>query len=123
MRNLKRILILLLISLLIPIKSSSQIISTDSTIILTPEQVKLTNLIFLEHQTLSKKVPLLEQKITLLEESNQNFQMIDSVRVLQLNQCEDNTKKLKKVIKTKNVLITGLGTGLVLSLLKMLLWK
>ena len=120
--NIKKTLVILLISLLVPIRSFSQGISTDSTFTLTPEQLKLTNLIFEEHRTLSLKVPLLEKKITTLEESNRNFQMIDSLRVIQMSQCEDRVSKLKKTIKVKNVLITGLGTGLLVSLLT-ILWK
>lgn len=48
--------------------------------------------------------------------------MIDSLRVIQMSQCENAVSKLKKTIKTKNVLITGLGTGLLVSLLT-ILWK
>lgn len=125
---MRKLGILLLINLLIPIAVSSQIISKntypkilgDSIVLITPEQLKETNLIFNEHNLLKTKVPLLERKIQVLTEINDNHSKIDSLRVQEINQYKANVDKLKKSIKIKNTLITGISSGFVVSLLLLL---
>ena len=125
---MRKLGILLLINLLIPIAVSSQTISKntypkilgDSIVLITPEQLKETNLIFNEHNLLKTKVPLLERKIQVLTEINDNHSKIDSLRVQEINQYKANVDKLKKSIKTKNTLITGISSGFVVSLLLLL---
>ena len=107
---MRKLGILLLINLLIPIAVSSQTISKntypkilgDSIVLITPEQLKETNLIFNEHNLLKTKVPLLERKIQVLTEINDNHSKIDSLRVQEINQYKANVDKLKKSIKIKN---------------------
>lgn len=125
---MRKLGILLLINLLIPIAVSSQTISKntypkilgDSIVLITPEQLKETNLIFNEHNLLKTKVPLLEKKIQVLTEINDNHSKIDSLRVQEINQYKANVDKLKKSIKIKNTLITGISSGFVVSLLLLL---
>lgn len=125
---MRKLGILLLINLLIPIAGSSQTISKntypkilgDSIVLITPEQLKETNLIFNEHNLLKAKVPLLERKIQVLTEINDNHYKIDSLRVQEINQYKANVDKLKKSIKIKNTLITGISSGFVVSLLLLL---
>lgn len=125
---MRKLGILLLINLLIPIAVSSQTISKntypkilgDSIVLITPEQLKETNLIFNEHNLLKTKVPLLERKIQILTEINDNHSKIDSLRVQEINQYKANVDKLKKSIKIKNTLITGISSGFVVSLLLLL---
>lgn len=125
---MRKLGILLLINLLIPIVVSSQTISKntypkilgDSIVLITPEQLKETNLIFNEHNLLKAKVPLLERKIQVLTEINDNHSKIDSLRVQEINQYKANVDKLKKSIKIKNTLITGISSGFVVSLLLLL---
>lgn len=125
---MRKLGILLLINLLIPIAVSSQTISKntypkilgDSIVLITPEQLKETNLIFNEHNLLKTKVPLLERKIQVLTELNDNHSKIDSLRVQEINQYKANVDKLKKSIKIKNTLITGISSGFVVSLLLLL---
>lgn len=125
---MRKLGILLLINLLIPIAVSSQTISKntypkilgDSIVLITPEQLKETNLIFNEHNLLKTKVPLLEGKIQVLTEINDNHSKIDSLRVQEINQYKANVDKLKKSIKIKNTLITGISSGFVVSLLLLL---
>lgn len=125
---MRKLGILLLINLLIPIAVSSQTISKntypkilgDSIVLITPEQLKETNLIFNEHNLLKTKVPLLERKIQVLTEINDNHSKIDSLRVQEINQYKANIDKLKKSIKIKNTLITGISSGFVVSLLLLL---
>ena len=125
---MRKLGILLLINLLIPIAVSSQTISKntypkilgDSIVLITPEQLKETNLIFNEHNLLKTKVPLLERKIQVLTKINDNHSKIDSLRVQEINQYKANVDKLKKSIKIKNTLITGISSGFVVSLLLLL---
>lgn len=125
---MRKLDILLLINLLIPIVVSSQTISKntypkilgDSIVLITPEQLKETNLIFNEHNLLKTKVPLLERKIQVLTEINDNHSKIDSLRVQEINQYKANVDRLKKSIKIKNTLITGISSGFVVSLLLLL---
>lgn len=125
---MRKLGILLLINLSIPIAVSSQTISKntypkilgDSIVLITPEQLKETNLIFNEHNLLKTKVPLLERKIQVLTEINDNHSKIDSLRVQEINQYKANVDKLKKSIKIKNTLITGISSGFVVSLLLLL---
>lgn len=125
---MRKLGILLLINLLIPIAVSSQTISKntypkilgDSIVLITPEQLKETNLIFNEHNLLKTKVPLLERKIQVLTEINDNHSKIDSLRVQEINQYKANVDKLKKSIKIKNTLITSISSGFVVSLLLLL---
>ena len=125
---MRKLGILLLINLLIPIAVSSQTISKntypkilgDSIVLITPEQLKETNIIFNEHNLLKTKVPLLERKIRVLTEINDNHSKIDSLRVQEINQYKANVDKLKKSIKIKNTLITGISSGFVVSLLLLL---
>lgn len=69
--------LLLWLMILLPICSFSQ---TTSTITITPEQLKTTNLIFLEHKKYSEEVPLLEQKVEVLEKINKSWLHTDSIR-------------------------------------------
>ena len=125
---MRKLGILLLINLLIPIAVSSQTISKntypkilgDSIVLITPEQLKETNLIFNEHNLLKTKVPLLERKIQVLTEINDNHSKIDSIRVQEINQYKADVDKLKKSIKIKNTLITGISSGFVVSFLLLL---
>lgn len=69
--------LLLWLMILLPICSFSQ---TISTITITPEQLKTTNLIFLEHKKYSEEVPLLEKKVETLEAINKSWIHTDSIR-------------------------------------------
>jgi hypothetical protein len=80
---------------------------------ITPIQLKTANLIFAEHEMLSKKVPLLESKISNLETVNSNWIKVDSLRSNQLSlykeviaSKEENINKLNKSLKA-NKYITG----------------
>ena len=102
--------ILLFAMILLPICSFSKTTST-----LTKEQIKTANLIFVEHEELSKKVPLLEQQITNLENINKSWERTDSIR-------NDNeqilTKNNKKLVKTNTILLISTLASLILCLVK-----
>lgn len=100
-----------------------------STITITSEQLKTTNLIFAEHQKLSKTVPLLKSKITNLELINKSWEKTDSVRRVQLlyygNIIEDKNRSIeglnKSLKKKQNIIKYGAAGSCVLILLCLLL--
>lgn len=107
----------------------------DSLIVITPLQLKKTNLIFLEHSKLLQQMPLLESQIQNLEKINSDFERADSVRQVQLNRCltqlQTNTEALtrmsnslkeseKKARKWRNWTVGGIGVSVGLALILLL---
>ena len=93
--------LLLCLMILLPTYSFSQ---TTSTITITPEQLKTTNLIFLEHEKYTKEVPLLNKKIETLEEINKSWLHTDSIRKI-------NEKQYNTIIKKDSIKITQLQSS------------
>ena len=93
--------LLLCLMILLPTYSFSQ---TTSTITITPEQLKTTNLIFLEHEKYTKEVPLLNKKIEALEKINKSWLHTDSIRRI-------NEKKYNTIIKKDSIKITQLQSS------------
>ena len=93
--------LLLCLMILLPTYSFSQ---TTSTITITPEQLKTTNLIFLEHEKYTKEVPLLNRKIETLEEINESWLHTDSIRKI-------NEKQYNAIIKKDSIKITQLQSS------------
>lgn len=93
--------LLLCLMILLPTYSFSQ---TTSTITITPEQLKTTNLIFLEHEKYTKEVPLLNKKIEILEEINKSWLHTDSIRRI-------NEKQYNAIIKKDSIKITQLQSS------------
>ncbi len=93
--------LLLCLMILLPTYSFSQ---TTSTITITPEQLKTTNLIFLEHEKYIKEVPLLNKKIETLEEINKSWLHTDSIRRI-------NEKQYNAIIKKDSIRITQLQSS------------
>lgn len=120
---MKKIVLLLSISLLIPIMSISQTISRDSLITITPTQLKQINLIFNEHSSLKKEKEVYLEQINSYERVIDNYQQLDSVNIVKSKlykqelQNKDNIiSELNKEIKTsktkhhiKNWIIGVLG--------------
>lgn len=93
--------LLLCLMILLPTYSFSQ---TTSTITITPEQLKTTNLIFLEHEKYTKEVPLLNKKIETLEKINKSWLHTDSIRKI-------NEKQYSTIIKKDSIKITQLQSS------------
>ena len=93
--------LLLCLMILLPTYSFSQ---TTSTITITPEQLKTTNLIFLEHEKYAKEVPLLNKKIETLEKINKSWLHTDSIRRI-------NEKQYNAIIKKDSIKITQLQSS------------
>lgn len=73
---------------------------------MTPQQLKHTNLIFLEHRKLSTEVDLLIKQVNSLETINRNFAVVDSLRSSQLNRCMLQAEVNDQVINSLNMQLT-----------------
>lgn len=132
--------IALLIMMLVPICSFSQHMSSPTLIdtihlsipvnkselvTITDKQLKTANLIFLEHEKLSKEVPLLNEKISNLEKINSTWQHTDSIRksneLKYIKTINDNDSKIKQLKKDKNILLGTSFTSIALFLLSLFL--
>ena len=132
--------IALLIMMLVPICSFSQHISNPTLIdtihlsipvnegelvTITDKQLKTANLIFLEHEKLSKEVPLLNEKISNLEKINSIWQHTDSIRksneLKYIKTMNNNDSKIKQLKKDKNILLGTSFTSIALFLLSLFL--
>lgn len=95
---------------MIPIVSSSQIIYpqilNDSLIVISPIQLKQTNLIFLQHNKFRKEILYKDSIISNLKLINTNNQKIDSLRINQLNLCTEEIKNNQNTIKSLKTQIT-----------------
>lgn len=98
---MRRYLLLCLV-LIVSICCSSQ---NTSKIIITSEQLKTANLIFVEHEKLTKSLPLFEERITNLELINKSWERTDSIRRAKLLYFD-------KLIKDKNRSIEDLNKSL-----------
>lgn len=132
--------IALLIMMLVPICSFSQHMSSptlidtihlsipvnkDELVTITDKQLKSANLIFLEHEKLSKEVPLLNEKISNLEKINSTWQHTDSIRksneLKYIKTINNNDSKIKQLKKDKNILLGTSFTSIALFLLSLFL--
>ena len=109
MRNIiKKGLVLLSISLLLPIQAISQI-TLDST------DCKTLCLILNEHEKLSIENPLLKQQIISLEDLNQLYIETDSIQRIEIQTYSDKVASDEKIINklksTKKKLIFGSSVG------------
>ena len=137
---MKRRKIASLIMMLVPICSFSQHISsptlTDTIhlsipvneselVTITAKQLKTANLIFLEHEKLSKEVPLLNEKISNLEKINSIWQHTDSIRksneLKYIETINNNNSKIKQLKKDKKILLGTSFTSIALFLLSLFL--
>lgn len=126
--NSKRTWIVLLIITLTKITSFSITTSTsinqDSTVYtITPEQIKYTNLIFVEHQKLLKENSLLNEQISNYQSLHNNFIKLDSIQKDQINNQLKINYDLCKEIDKKNKVIRIGGITVGISLILILLLK
>lgn len=103
---MKRLIMILLATLLLKTSATSQVISSgigkDSTVLLTPKQLKETNLIFAEHNKLLTENTLLYKQINNYKKDNELLINMDSARVLQLNNYETLSKSYQDQVATLN---------------------
>lgn len=137
---MKRRKIALLIMMLVPIYSFSQHISNPTLIdtihlsipvneselvTITDKQLKTANLIFLEHEKLSKEVSLLNEKISNLEKIDSTWQHTDSIRksneLKYIETINNNNSQIKQLKKDKKILLGTSFTSIALFLLSLFL--
>lgn len=134
---MRRILMILLLFLILGNSSFSQTtypkIVQDSLVIITKEQLKLTNTIFLEHEKYSLQIPELERKLGLQQQTDSLLRQSLVVKDQQIsNLHEINTanesillnkdKELKKYKVQNKLFIIG-GCTVCTSLIFLLIFK
>ncbi len=127
---MKKLVIILLVSLLTPIMSFSQstypITGSDSLITITAEQLKSINLIFNEHRYFKEKVSLLTEQVEDLSKLNSLYVEQDSIRCKEIdeykNAYEDSFKKYNRLNKRYKI-IKGISFATILTtLLGIVVW-
>lgn len=90
--------------------------SSDSTVVITAQQLKKTNQIFNEHQMLKYQVVKQNEIIEDYKKKEEISQQIDNERIEQLKLCTDELverqnkiDKLKKQVNARNWTITSIG--------------
>ena len=90
----------------------------DSLIVITPIQLKQTNLIFVEHSMLKLEVEILGRKVDIQEKLNENLSQslvvkdqkiwnLESTNSLRQVLIDDQNKEIKKLKREKKWLIFG----------------
>lgn len=119
---MKKHVLAFLITLLATITAFSSNISreieNDSIVSITSEQLKETNLIFVEHAKLLKENSLLVEQLDNYIVDVRLLKEADSIRVLQIenykammDSYQDHVKELNKEIKKKERLLLGIEIG------------
>lgn len=96
-------------------------LTSDSLIVITPQQLKATNLIFLEHKKLKLEVPELNKQIVSYESLINSYAKSDSLKNSQIDELtnymeiseqvrENQLREINK-LKSKNQLYKGLSIG------------
>lgn len=103
---MKKRVILSLITLLMTISSFSSTISreikADSTVLITPNELKETNLIFAEHAKLLIDNELLGNQVENLEQEVYLLQEADSIRCQQIDNYEAMSQSYQNYIQALN---------------------
>lgn len=100
-------------------------VNPSELVSITDKQLKIANLIFLEHEKMSQEIPLLEAKISNLEKIDSIWNHTDSVRSVNetnyINTILNNNTDIQKLKKEKNILYGTSITGIALFLLSLFL--
>lgn len=96
-------------------------LTSDSLIVITPQQLKTTNLIFLEHKKFKLQVPELNKQIVSYESLINSYAQSDSLKNYQIweltnymevsEQVRENQLREINKLKSKNQLLKGLSIG------------
>lgn len=117
---MKKIGILFYLILLVTITCSSQNILDgigEETVSITTEQLKETNLIFVEHQKLLNENELLLKQVSNYKLSNELLVKSDSLKSLQIDNYNNIIKNIDSNKKSNSSLWQILGIGLSLLIL------
>lgn len=74
----------------------------DSLVVITPKQLKITNLIFLEHRKLKLEVPELNRQIDSYALMTANLNKTDSIRRQQLERAKLQMQLYDEAIQAQN---------------------
>ena len=89
---------------------------------MTPYQLRVTNLIFLEHEKWSKQIPLYKKQIESYKYLDSIYNKHDSIQIQHINYLntiiDNDTNKIHKLKTTKNI-----GIGVIIALIIGLIWK
>lgn len=117
---MKKFVILFFLTLLVTITCFSQNIlnkiEKDSIVLITPNQLKETNLIFAEHQKLLKENDLLFKQISNYKLDNELLLYTDSIRNVQI-------ENYKSLIKSYDLKIEQLNKEIIKKNNTILIWK
>lgn len=125
---MKRILLVLLTIILVKTISFSSTIYPDTIVSITPEQLKTTNLIFLEHDKLFQENNLLNIQLNNYHNQLELYKKSDSIQILNLRRYQNITKEqqdsidalTKEIERKKDTLFTwkfsSISIGVVLLL-------
>lgn len=93
----------------------------DSLVVITPQQLKATNLIFLEHKKFKLEIPELKRQIVSYESLINSYEKADSIRNAQINrlmlhaqvseQAMQNQLREINKLESKKRLYKGLTVG------------
>lgn len=73
----------------------------DSLVVITPQQLKATNLIFLEHKKLKLEIPELKKQITSYESLINSYERNDSVKNAQINRLMLHAQASEQVMQNQ----------------------
>ena len=110
---MKKSAILLLINLWIPTVCFSQNIYkypkviNDSLVVITHNQLKATNLIFVEHAKLAILYPIQERKIAVYKQLESEYKLNDSIKSKQIIEHQNTINENIKTINSLNSTISN----------------
>lgn len=73
----------------------------DSLVVITPQQLKAANLIFLEHKKFKLEVPELKRQITSYESLINSYERTDSVKNAQINRLMLHAQASEQVMQNQ----------------------
>lgn len=76
-------------------------VGNDSLVVITPQQLKATNLIFLEHKKFKLEIPELKKQITSYESLISSYERNDSVKNAQINRLMLHAQASEQVMQNQ----------------------
>lgn len=73
----------------------------DSLVVITPQQLKATNLIFLEHKKFKLEIPELKKQLTSYESLINSYEHNDSVKNAQINRLMLHAQASEQVMQNQ----------------------
>ena len=124
---MKKLFLVLCLTLIALTSVNSQ---NTSTITITSDQLRITNLIFAEHYKFSQQIPLMKKQISDLKLINDSWIKTDSLNKLEIlrykmdvAEKDEAIKDFKQTLKRKNKVILGTTAGSCILLVICLLLK